>query len=630
MPQSAQLTVKDVVDDSRFQSLPSEKRIKALDMTGDTDWTGLSPADKLKFVNSPRLKAPPSMVRATGKPTTPSGPATGAFGIPTDMGLRPPLTMGEKLRSFGREARTGLVENLPAVGAGLGAAAGELADPLGGGIPATILGGAAGTAVRDIARSRGYSNQPGPANTAEALLSAGRGGLEMGVADLGGQVVGRGLTAAFEGLDPSTKALFDRLNSRLFRSSETLATRGLGPSDKTFQQHLPIALSELKEAEKVLGPAKNVPQFLRATKRQFGVNSAGIDEIVAPQRNIVTPLTVGRRLRGAQLAAIPKDIKPAARDRLVNDIIERTPLRPKIGWLNQIRSETAATQSPFYGKDLSGQLTMEAGQRAVDIARGRASRELFYESLDKYGYGGGDAARTLNSRNGALIHFEDALRANANKSVATREPLPARVAYRVGQAMRPGKTLEGFAKGENRTVDQDLVTALRRWDKTPDPVSTKIEPPVTTVKGKAQELIPSGEGVLSRPKAGRTDLTTGNLTRARTVRPTEPLQPQPKGQLQFGQFSTPESTGQPGKSGTFFPGQPNKGQGQLFGLNQTRDITTAQDLRTQNYTVADLRRLLNDITTQLRKNPMHPNRQTMMQRAVAIQNEIRRQLTGAE
>lgn len=281
------------------------------------------------------------------------------------------------------------------------------------------------------------------------------------------------------------------LRRSLFRSPQTLVTKALNPSDNFFQNHVERGLTELNTGKAKILAADNPVQASRDVlkQRQLGYN-AQIQKIVKPQASIVVPGS-GEALAKAQVEQIPEDIRihdPAKYANLVNKATQTANQDLTIGELNKLRSELAATQSVYYGKDMSGQLTLDAGTRAMDIARGNASRRLFYHALDNYGLGGGQAAAEINGRIGSTIHMDDALLPNVNTSVAQKLPLGTKVLRAAGSITSPGKWGMGA-----RTVDQDLTLAIKRWGKLPEPVKVSLEPRIAGIAGAQQDLLPTGQ-----------------------------------------------------------------------------------------------------------------------------------------
>lgn len=250
-----------------------------------------------------------------------------------------------------------------------------------------------------------------------------------------------------------------------------LVTRALNPSDRAFQRHFETGMSELKQAEFPLGELKTLEDYQKAVKVRTSINNGMIDQIVKPQADITYPGSA-KMMQDYQMSKIPEDIRnnPRKYATAVRDIKAYHPQDFTLGELNRLRSELSATQSPFYGKDLSGQLTMDAGARATDIARGEVVRKMFYEGLDKYGLGGGQAAATINGRIGSLIHFSDALMDKANTAVAQGGNVASRFKRMTEKVTSPS--------GKGSTINEDLALAMKRWDKPPAPIEVQLREPM--------------------------------------------------------------------------------------------------------------------------------------------------------
>ncbi|MGH7184509.1 MAG: hypothetical protein ACREJN_21395 [Nitrospiraceae bacterium] len=263
----------------------------------------------------------------------------------------------------------------------------------------------------------------------------------------------------------------------------TLATRGLQPSDLKFQKHVDAGLKEMKASEAKVGTIKDVPKALKGLESRTTHYNDQIAKLVQPQETVVVPGSATQMI-ASQINAIPEDIRlhdPDKYSALVNQIHMAHPNDYTIGELNSLRSGLGATQSSFYGKDTSGQLTMDAGVRAMDIARGQASRNLFYHALDNYGLGGGESAAEINSRIGSIIHMKDALEHNLNKSKSERLPLVQR------EVVRPFRRATG---GALKGVDEHVAAAVRKTKELPAPVDMRIGKRVEGITGTPQDLIP--------------------------------------------------------------------------------------------------------------------------------------------
>lgn len=299
---------------------------------------------------------------------------------------------------------------------------------------------------------------------------------------------------------------FNRLApSAIKTSAQTFATRGLG-TDPTLQRYMETGLSELKAAEDIMGPIKTIPKAQNALRLRGAGYSDAIDNgILKGQEDIVVPGSA-QRARDVQIAALPHDMSAARRLVKVRDINNSVPIKDYTqGELNHLRSELAATQSPYYGKDLSGQLTMDASTRAVDIARGNWAREELYSSLDKYGMGGGKEAREINGRIGGIINWQDALRSKTGTAVAQKETIQAILGKKMGKVVSPLQTIQGT----NRTTEENLALALKRWESRPTGINPSVGERVRGTVGSQQDLIP-GAHVPPKP-VEESETTTPNF-----------------------------------------------------------------------------------------------------------------------
>lgn len=262
------------------------------------------------------------------------------------------------------------------------------------------------------------------------------------------------------------------------------ATKGLNPADLKFQRHVGAGLSELNQGKIDLGVKRvDVPTGLKILDHRTDVNNKVINDLVKPQETVKVPGS-GTLMRQQQIDAIPDDIKhnPTEYQKVVDKVSAYHPEDYTIGELNKLRSELGATQSSFYGKDTSGALTMDAGTRAIDIARGNSARSMFYHAMDNYGLGGGVEAAETNSRIGSIIHMKDALEAKMNTSMAEKgSNLQTNV-------VRPFRRT--VMRAELKGVDEHLDAAVKAWDKTPVPVGKWLENRVKGTVGAQSDLLP--------------------------------------------------------------------------------------------------------------------------------------------
>lgn len=399
-----------------------------------------------------RLKALKAGVGTPSAPTTnvdSTKPASTPF-VPFNPagGIRPPLTTLEHLRNFGRDT----VNALPAAGMAIGGTLGD--------IPGAMIGGMAGKTAQNLFHAAGVGDVPPPTAPSDVIQELGISGLEGGAAQVLGNAVHGALTIPTSGI---------KLPSILERPSIELM-RAVKPTEPGFHEIVPTVMSELK-ADKIAVP-RNLPMARASIQRRITANNSMFDNLMRLQHNIVES---GSRqaVANAEITAIPEDIRlndPDKYARLVADAQSKANLPDYTrGQLNELRKDLNATNSPYYGKDLSGQITMDRGVRAMDMARGDTVRNLLYNSLDTSGAGMGDTAREINRRMGALIHFDDALRPRENEALLqTGKSLASKAATPVKSVK------EHFT---DPTIDQTIARTLARWKSTPEPIPTKFAAP---------------------------------------------------------------------------------------------------------------------------------------------------------
>jgi hypothetical protein len=183
-----------------------------------------------------------------------------------------------------------------------------------------------------------------------------------------------------------------------------------------------------------------------------------------------------------------------------------------------------------------------------------------------------------------------------------------------------------------------------------------------TVTGTEQQLIPhvppTGAAPLFEPPQGFSkdigQAIFGVQQRANQAARMAPPPTVTGTQSIFGERSTPQHTGQPGRPGEFFPGKrgvkrettteitgyDSKGnpitepvkraldyrqQQQLFGIQQT--APRFNPMERTNYTNMELRSLLKDTVDFIQSNPNHPDVQLLRQNLQAVRDELIRRAT---
>jgi hypothetical protein len=410
-----------------------------------------------------------------------------------------PLTALEKVEQWLPSPRTTLRTGGMIIGSTIGGAGGTVLGTPIGGIAGAATGGAAGASIGESLYELGqhaglFNDSPAPQTPSEAasrqtgaLVEGGvQGGVGAGTAALAQAHAEHPLIPA---LRAKAQELIGRYGpSNLFRSAPNLMMRGLTPTDPDILNHLETALTEMKAAP---FPVRNTATALQALESRTTENNRLIDVITAPQSKIKVPGSAAAMAK-VQAEAIPEDIRLNDPDKY-EQLLKKAQTRTSdytIGELNALRKELNATQSPYYGKDLAGQLTMDAGTRAIDVARGRAARSLFYEGLDNYGLGGGDSAREINSRIGSIIHMQDAIRPRVNKAyIQSGRTVVENAERTIGNILSPVRALRNA--GQSPGVDEDIATAMQRWNRLPKPVQIRLEARPGTVRGDQMDLLPS-------------------------------------------------------------------------------------------------------------------------------------------
>lgn len=355
-------------------------------------------------------------------------------------------------------------------------AAGILDNPIGGAVDAVV------TPVYDFIKS--FSNPDPRAKTSAATNIA-----TQTVPGIAGLVEGVKGARGFEPL-PSLKDIAKPVPELTFlRNIPGLAI--------DVESKLKPAMSAIKDGEAITGKVtKDVPTALDNLSATQNDIHRHIDSVIRGQEDVVVPGSRQAQIN-AQIKAIPETYVPgtAAYKKLVRKIVDDAgPNDYTIGQLNRQRKALSATQSPYYGKDIQGQLTMETGPRAADIARGNLVREQFYDSLNDNGFGGKEIVREGNARLGAIMELQDILGSDAFKNKArlqAGQSSISKVTGAVGKLARPGETAKEYARGEGLSINEDIASALRRWQ-TSKPLgefATGLRPGPEPPRNAANELI---------------------------------------------------------------------------------------------------------------------------------------------
>lgn len=263
------------------------------------------------------------------------------------------------------------------------------------------------------------------------------------------------------------------------------------------QAKLGTGMSVLKDGEAITGKiTTDVPTAIQNAKAAQNAIHEHVDSTIRGQESIKVPGSRQAQIN-AQIKALPETYRPGTKayTRAVKNIIETVgPNDFTIGELNRLRKDLSATQSPYYGRDLQGQLTMEAGPRAADIARGNTIRQQFYDALNDNGLGGKEIVQEANRRLGALIELQDILNDPLVKNKAALQSGRtgiSKIADTLGKLGRPAESLKKYAAGETSLINEDIASALRRWQasKPLGEFATGPRPGTEAPRNAANELI---------------------------------------------------------------------------------------------------------------------------------------------
>ena len=210
---------------------------------------------------------------------------------------------------------------------------------LGGGL-GMIPGAAAGEAAWQIGQTLTKSPEA-PQSMAEAAKRQVVQGAIAGAVPIAGKT-GSLARQGYQSLRQIGGRAAGKLAPRWFRSPETLMSRALPPG-KTgamdFEKYTPAALTELKQAEKTIGPMTSANKVRQGLEIRSRANNDAFNRIVDPQRNVTIPNS-GSAMRQAEIASIPDAIRlgdPATYARTVQTI-NRNPVQDlTLGELNDIR-----------------------------------------------------------------------------------------------------------------------------------------------------------------------------------------------------------------------------------------------------------------------------------------------------
>lgn len=292
----------------------------------------------------------------------------------------------------------------------------------------------------------------------EAMSLGAVGGAALPVVARG---VGSGLTAvrraaagAQEGGVPGALAAMVRSTAPL--APRAMLVQALKPrsTQTRFTSSLDLAMPELKATEGHLGkPIANLDDLLEASKQAKRRLRGQYDSMAGPMRAGGWEVDLSS-VADAMERSIPRKLQienPAAAMRLQQ---AAQVYRQRFGLedAEQILKETNAELDAFYNKYPAGQrraVTADPQAAALD-AQGRALRTAIYSRLDEEG--GGEAARVLQRRYGALLEVEEEATRRVNVS---RRQQPESLS----EQMSAWRAAGDYARGAWRIAHGDLTGA---------------------------------------------------------------------------------------------------------------------------------------------------------------------------
>ena len=225
---------------------------------------------------------------------------------------------------------------------------------------------------------------------------------------------------------------------------KTMLVQGLKPraTKVNFEQSIDRALPELKAVEATLGkPIESVDELLTATKQAKRTIQAELDQLRGPQQAIGKQIDLSPVADGLE-ANIPRTLQvenPQAAQKLREAAqVYRQPF--SLDDVETLLREANAELEGFYAKFPPGQRSaLTANPEAMALnARAQALRDTLYRALDDPG--GGEAARELNRRYGALLDIEDAAFRRSN--VAKRQQ-PESLSEQIGKVRAASDMMRG-------------------------------------------------------------------------------------------------------------------------------------------------------------------------------------------
>lgn len=260
-------------------------------------------------------------------------------------------------------------------------------------------------------------------------------------------------------------------------------------------------------------------EALQARAKVYMDSANGVaKKILNPRRGIEVPGS-GQALATAQIDAIPEDIRlrdPIEYERLVNKAKTIADKNFTIGELDDIRQGTGA--KPGAGqKNIKASLVLDENAAAMDKAAASASRNLLYDEVNKWSGGtpnspsvAGSAFREANRRLSAIIENQDLVEGKTNRAIAQNKSPAAQRAEMLGKVLSPAKSLKELSTGASATINEDIASAVRRWEGRPVPIPDQP----LAYRGSARQLT-TGQGEVRQipastlPNGYQMNVTTG-------------------------------------------------------------------------------------------------------------------------
>lgn len=254
----------------------------------------------------------------------------------------------------------------------------------------------------------------------------------------------------------------------------------------------PTALDELKAYEDSFGvKVKTAEQAREAFKARSKVYNDVADKILEPRVDVMVPGS-GAKIAQAKIEAIPDSVRlldPEKYKSLVQSARQSAGDDFTIGQLNNIRKGQNAKAAASYGKNVKAMVIADENIAAMERAAADTSRELLYASTNQASPMAGSAFKEANRRIGAIIENQDLIEGKINSSIAQNRSLPKKAIETLGKIASPGTSLKEWARGESMTINENLASAVKRWQGRPVKIPTYFG---GVEKRAGQFSVPSG------------------------------------------------------------------------------------------------------------------------------------------